>query len=579
MKKLTKYLKKYSFEVFAGQTFKLIEAILELIVPLIMAKIIDVGIKNSDVNYILKMGGLMLFMGILGLGNSLSCQYLAARASQGFGTDLRNIVFLKINSFSHKELDKFGTSSFLTRITNDINQLQLAVAMLIRLAVRAPFLIIGATVMAIILDLHLSVIFLFIIPLIVIVLYLVMSKSVPFYKIIQKKVDKLSLIIRENLNGIRVIRAFSKQKSEEEKFKNSADDIYVTSVKVGEISALLNPLTFLIMNFGIIAVIWFGGKRVELGFLTQGKIIAFVNYMTQILLTLIVFANLVVIFTKAVASATRINEILDETESLKEADEVYFAKEIPYPYIIEFKNVYFSYNHNEEYSLSDISFQVKKGETIGIIGGTGSGKSTLIGLIPRFYDTDKGKIFISGENIQNYKFKDLRDKIGFVPQKAVLFQGSLADNLRWGNINASNEELKKAVNIAQAEEFVEKLTNGYDTIIEQGGKNFSGGQKQRLTIARALVRKPEILILDDSSSALDFATDAKLRKSIKENKENMTVIIISQRANSIKYADKIIVLDDGKVVGQGTHDQLINTCEIYKEICLSQLKQVEAENE
>lgn len=569
MRKLLHYLKNFKREVIFGPAFKLLEAIFELIVPLVMAKIIDVGVKNNDTAYIFRMGGVLLLLGILGLGFALICQYFASVASQGVGTAIRSDVFRKINTFSHAELDKFGTPSLITRITNDINQLQVAVAMLIRLVVRAPFLVIGATVMALGLDVKLSLVFLVIIPLVSLALYLVMSRSIPFYRVIQKKLDRLSLITRENLEGVRVIRAFSKQSGEEARFNEASDDAMNTAVRVGKISALLNPLTTLIMNLAIVAIVYFGGMRVDSGALSQGQIIAFVNYMTQISLALVVVANLVVIFTKASASASRINEVLETQPSVTEPQT---QGEIPAgnPPKIEFKNVSFSYNKNSEYALTDISFSIFPGETVGIIGGTGSGKSTFVNLIPRFYDTSVGEICVDGLNVQEYHFEALRRKIGMVPQRAVLFSGTLEDNLRWGNPDASDSQLRRAVRIAQAEDFVEKLPDGYKSRIEQGGKNFSGGQKQRLTIARALAGEPEILILDDSASALDFATDAGLRKALRRETAGMTVLIVSQRANAIRHADKILVLDDGAAVGIGTHEELLEGCELYREICLSQ---------
>ena len=578
MFKLARYLKGFKKEVIIGPIFKLIEAIFELIVPLVMAKIIDVGIKNKDIPYIYKMGGLMILLGVLGLCFALICQYLASKASQGVGTVIRNDIFKHINTLSHSEIDKFGTPSLITRITNDVNQIQVAVAMLIRLVVRAPFLVIGATVMSFALDVKLSMIFLFIIPLVALVLYLVMSKSIPFYRVIQKKLDKLSLVTRENLEGVRVIRAFSKQENEKNRFDEASNDLLQTSINVGKISNLLNPLTYLIMNTAIIAIIWFGGMRVDSGALTQGQIIAFVNYMIQISLALVVVANLVVIFTKASACASRINEIFETEPAIVEPlYEAEVSEKIDVPKI-EFKNVFFSYHKNAEYALEDITFTINKGETIGIIGGTGSGKSTLISLISRFYDVDKGEIYVDGVNVNRYTFKQLRKQIGIVPQRAVLFSGTIEENMRWGDEDATTEKIQQAINIAQGEEFVNNLAGGINTKVLQGGKNFSGGQRQRLTIARALVLNPEILILDDSSSALDFATDAKLRQAIKQSTDNMTVIMVSQRANSIKYADKIIVLDDGKLVGIGKHDDLLENCEIYKEICLSQLSSEEAKS-
>lgn len=575
MFKLLPYLKNYKKEVIIGPIFKLLEAIFELMVPLVMAKIIDIGVKNGDYGYVVKSGFTLLILGFLGLFCALVCQYSAAKASQGFGTDLRNDLFSHINSLSHSEIDMVGTSSLITRLTNDVNQLQLAVAMFIRLAFRAPFIIIGSAVMAMTLDLKLSIVFLFAIPLISLTLFWVMNKSIPFYSNIQKKLDKISLITEENLEGARVIRAFSKEENEKKRFFDASDDFTVASINVSKISALLNPLTSIIMNFAIVSILWYGGYRVNIGALTQGQIIAFVNYMTQISLTLVVFANLVVIFTKAFASGERVQEILEINSSI--TDENAKISPVSNAPKVEFKNVSFSYKGSNKNSLSNANIKVSTGETIGIIGGTGSGKSTLINLIPRFYDVTEGEVLVDGVNVKDYNLNSLRDKIGIVPQKAALFSGSLRENMTLGNKNASDEEIKKAFNIAQASEFVSSLSEGLDTVILQGGKNLSGGQKQRLTIARALVKNPEILILDDSASALDFATDAKLRKAIKEETKNMTVFIISQRATSIKNADKIIVLDNGNIVGIGSHNELLKNCKVYKEICLSQLSSEEVD--
>ena len=575
MFKLLPYLKNYKKQVIIGPIFKLLEAIFELMVPLVMAKIIDIGVKNSDYNYVIKAGIALLVLGFLGLFCALVCQYSAAKASQGFGTDLRNNLFSHINSLSHSEIDMIGTSSLITRLTNDVNQLQLAVAMFIRLAFRAPFIIIGSAVMAMTLDLKLSIVFLFAIPLISLTLFWVMSKSIPFYSNIQKKLDKISLITEENLEGARVIRAFSKEENEKKRFFDASDDFTIASINVSKISALLNPLTSIIMNFAIVAILWYGGYRVNIGALTQGQIIAFVNYMTQISLTLVVFANLVVIFTKAFASGERVQEILEINSSITDENaKIFPVSNAPK---VEFKNVSFSYKGSNKNSLSNANIKVNTGETIGIIGGTGSGKSTLINLIPRFYDVTEGEVLIDGVNVKDYNLNSLRDKIGIVPQKAALFSGSLRENMTLGNKNASDKEIEKAFDIAQASEFVNSLSEGLDTVILQGGKNLSGGQKQRLTIARALVKNPEILILDDSASALDFATDAKLRKAIKEETKNMTVFIISQRATSIKNADKIIVLDNGNIVGISSHNELLKNCKVYKEICLSQLSSEEVE--
>lgn len=575
MFKLTRFLKAYKKQVILGPIFKLTEAIFELIVPLVMASIIDVGIKNNDIGYVLKMGGLMILLGAVGLGCALTCQYFASIASQGFGTAVRNALFRQMNRFSHAEIDRFGTPSLITRLTNDVNQLQYAVAMLIRLVVRAPFLAVGAMIMALSLDFKLSIVLLIAMPLIVLVLYLVMTRSIPFYRVIQKKLDRISLITRENLSGTRVIRAFSKQKQEKERFAAATEDLARTSIRVGRISALLNPITYVIMNLGIAAIIWFGGYRVEEGALTQGEIIAFVNYMTQILLALLVVANLVVTFTKAAASAGRVNEVFETEPSVQDTAQNE-AQAVPGAPKITFRNVSFRYQSAEEAELTDLSFTVETGQTVGIIGGTGAGKSTLVNLIPRFYDVNQGQVLIDGVDVREYPLRQLRKKIGMVPQRAVLFSGTIEKNMRWAKRDASEEEIRRALSIAQAAEFVDKLPDGLQTRVDQEGKNFSGGQRQRLTIARALVGNPEILILDDSASALDFATDAALRRAIQKETKGMTVLIVSQRASTIRHADQILVLDDGRAAGIGKHEELMENCEVYREICLSQLSAEEA---
>ena len=579
MLKFARFLKQFKREVLIGPVFKLTEAVFELIVPLVMAQIIDVGIANGDRGYVLRMGGVMVLLGLVGLGCALICQYCAARASQGFGTVLRSEMFRHINTLSHGEIDQIGTPSLITRITNDVNQLQLAVAMLIRLVVRAPFLVIGATVMALLLDWKLACIFFVAAPLMALVLYLVMSRSIPFYRIIQKKLDRISLITRENLSGVRVIRAFSRQEKEKERFAQASEDQMTTSIAVGRISALLNPLTSAIINLAIAAVIWFGGFRVDAGGMTQGEVIAFVNYLNQILLAMIVVANLVVIFTKAAASATRVDEVLELHPSIvnrvsRPAQEVEGSPEIA------FDAVSFAYPDAGAYSLSDISFTVARGQTLGIIGGTGCGKSTLVNLIPRFYEVSQGSIKVDGVDVRDYPMEQLRGKVGIVPQRAVLFSGTLRQNMQWRKQDATDEEIWQALETAQAASFVRKMPDGLDSVILQGGKNLSGGQKQRLTIARALVGEPEILILDDSASALDFATDAALRQAIAkfsaERGNRMTTIIVSQRANTVRYADQIVVLDDGKAAGIGTHEQLLESCQIYREIYWSQNERQEA---
>lgn len=576
MFRLFKYLKKYKFEAIFGPIFKLTEAIFELIVPIVSAKIIDVGVNgNGGVPYIIKMGIVMVLLGFFGLGFSLCCQYLASKASQGVGTDLRNDLFKKIQSFSHKEIDFFGPSTLTTRMVSDINQIQTGVAMLIRLAIRVPCLIVGATIMAMSIDLGLSVIFLIVGPLVSFVLYLIMIRSVPLYKVVQKKLDAVSLIARENLDGIRVIRAFSRQENENTRFENASDDLTKTALKVGRISALLNPATFLIMNSAVIAVIFFGGMKVNSGTLTQGEIIAFINYISQILLALVALANLVIILTKAAACASRVADVLEVESSIKDGgrDLPKDSENVP---VMEFKNVSFAYNENTgEKVLDDISFTLSKGETLGVIGGTGSGKTTLISLIPRFYDATEGEVLINGENVKNLNLKPLRAFVSVVQQGASIIKGTVKENIVMGRKDISDEDVEKAAQTAQAHEFISKLSEGYETVIERSGSNLSGGQKQRLAIARAVAGNPSVLILDDSASALDFATDAALRRAINKTSENRAVIIVSQRVNSVRYADKIAVLDDGKLAGLDSHEKLLDTCEVYREICLSQLSSEE----
>ncbi|HHZ06804.1 MAG TPA: ABC transporter ATP-binding protein [Clostridiales bacterium] len=568
MFRLKKYLKDYKLQLTIGPICKLIEAIFELIVPLVMASIIDVGVLQGDRDYVIKGGLIMLLLGALGLGFALVCQKSAAITSQGSGTKLRNALYKHINTLSYHDLDTIGTASLITRMTNDINQLQLAVAMIIRLVIRAPFLVIGALIMAMTIDLRISIIFFISAVIIGFILYLIMSKSIPFFKTMQKGLDKLSLISRENLSGNRVIRAFSKQKYDINRFDNCADDVAKTAVRVGRLSAMLNPLTYVVANLAIVAIVWFGGVFVNVGELLPGQIIALVNYMTQILLAMIVVSNLVVIFTKASASATRINEVFDTKPTVLETSASNITP-IKGSAKIEFKDVCFSYGDDKN-ALQGISLTINKGETIGIIGGTGCGKSTLINLIPRFYDVTKGEILVDGINVQMYPFKQLRRKIGLVPQRAVLFTGTIKENLCYLKANATDEDIEKALEISQAKEFVDNLPLKANTDIVRGGQNLSGGQKQRLTIARAVIAKPEILILDDSASALDFATDKALRYAIKAGIENTTVIIVSQRVASVNDADKIVVLHNGHMVDIGTHNYLYNNCDEYKEICHSQ---------
>lgn len=571
--KLAIYLRAYKKEVIIGPLFKLLEAIFELLLPTIVALIINKGIGMRDTSYVFKMGGLMLLLSIVGFGCSMICQYYAARASQGFGTTLRNKIFKHISSLSYAEMDKYGTSSLINRITNDVNQLQLAVAMLIRLVIRAPFICIGAIIMSMILDFKLSLILIAATPIFGIILYFIITRTAPIYRLYQQKLDRIALVLSENLSGVRVIRAFAKSRQERQRFNESSEDLTLTAIRVGRISALLNPMTTLVVNVAIIAILWVGGIHINEGQLSQGEIIAFINYITQILLALIVVSNLVIIFTKASSSAARINEVLATTTSIPDLGDIRsksVTNHIHAP-AIQFNNVSFGYNTTGELALENISVEIKHGETIGIIGSTGSGKSTFVNLIPRFYEATQGDVRIDGVNVKDYSLQQLRSKIGVVPQKAVLFTGTIADNIRWGNEHATDEEVAQAASIAQAEEFITKLPEGYNTGVSRGGRNLSGGQKQRLTIARAVVTQPQILILDDSSSALDFATDAALRYQLKENSERMTVLMVSQRVSTIQQADKIIVFEEGGIAGIGTHEELMIGCEVYKEITLSQL--------
>lgn len=576
MIKLLKYLKDYKLQLIIGPACKLLEAIFELIVPLVMADIIDVGVKSGDSGYVLKMGGVMILLGAVGLCSALVCQKSASIASQGSGTKLRNELFHHINILSFTELDKIGTPSLITRMTNDINQLQYAVAMLIRLVIRAPFLVVGAMIMATTINLKLSLIFFIASPLIALVLYIIMSKSVPLFKLIQKRLDRLSLISREGLSGARVIRAFHKEDKEQERFNEANNELARTAQNVGVLSALLSPLTYAITNLAIVAIVWFGGGLVDVGEMQTGEIIALVSYMTQILLAMVVVANLVVTFTKASASAARVNEVFELEPSIKSGSDKELALESSKDFI-RFENVYFGYGGGDV--LKDICFTVQKGETVGIIGTTGSGKSSLVNLIPRYYDVSDGQVYIGGENVKKYPLSQLRKLCSVVMQKAVLFSGTIESNLRWGKKDATDEEINRALEIAQAKEFVDKLPNKIETPVTQGGKNFSGGQKQRLTIARAIIASSPILILDDSASALDFATDYALRKAIKNNTEDATVFIVSQRVSTVKDADRILVLKEGELVGNGVHEELFEQCEEYREICLSQLSREEVQTQ
>ena len=573
MKRVLIYIKNYKKQLILGPFFKLLEAIFELIVPVVMAKIIDNGIRNNDTGYILKMGGVMVILGICGLLFALVCQYFASQCAYGFGTDLRKSLYEHINTLSYSSIDKLGTSTLINRITNDTNSVQTGVNMFIRLAFRAPFLVAGAIVASMLIDLKLSIAFLIITPIISFIIYAVMSRTIPLYKKTQQKLDKTATLTRENLEGTRVIRAFSHQEDEIKNFNKACNDLSDNAILAGKISSVLNPVTFMVMNLGIVAIIYFGGIRVDGGSITQGELTAFINYMTQILLALVVLANLIVTFTKAIASANRIKDIFECKNEIISGNLDSVDKNAENS--IEFENVSFRYNGAGDNSLENITFKIRKGGMLGIIGGTGSGKSTLSALIPRFYDADSGNIKIFGRDIKQYNTDFLRKIVGNVPQKAVLFTGTVRENMQLADENATDEEIIKALKIAQAWEFVEKLPRKLDTIISQGGKNLSGGQKQRISIARAFIGNPEIVILDDSTSALDYATDLAFRKAIKENLRDTTVIMISQRATSLKDADNIIVMDDGKAVGTGTHENLLENCEVYKEIYSSQLNSKE----
>ena len=580
MRKLLIYLKDYKKESIIGPLFKLLEATFELIVPVIMAHIIDIGIKNQDTLYIWKMGAVLVIFGILGLTCSLLAQYFAAKAAVGFGTALRHDLFWHIENLSHAEVDKAGSSTLVVRMTSDVNQVQSGVNLVLRLFLRSPFIVVGALVMAFTINWKAAMVFVVTVPLLAFVIYGIMVITIPLYKKVQRELDEVLLTTRENLTGVRVIRAFRTQKLERETFEHKSDVLMAIQMHVGKISASLNPLTYIIVNAGIIAVIWFGGIQVNVGDMTQGEVIALVNYMTQTLLALVALANLIITFTKALASAGRINEVFAMKPGIVDGNEKESAvQQTEEPKTaVSMEDVTFYYQESKEPAVEHISFTAKKGETIGIIGGTGSGKSTLVSLIPRFYDVTEGQVLVNGKDVREYKVENLRSKVGMVPQKAVLFHGTIRDNMKMGREDASDEEIFEALKTAQALEIVENKPGKLDNVLSEGGKNLSGGQRQRLTIARALVRNPEVLILDDSASALDFATDANLRKAIAEDTNNMTVFIVSQRAASIMHADKIIVLDDGQMVGCGTHQELLKQCEVYQEICYSQFSKEEVQD-
>lgn len=574
MKQFIYYLRDYKKESIIGPLFKLLEAVFELFVPLVMASIIDKGITAGDSLHIYKMGGVLVLLSIIGLTCSITAQYFAAKASVGFGTAIRRDLFSHINTLSYREIDKLGTSTLVTRITSDINQMQTVVNLVLRLFLRSPFVVFGAMIMAFTVNKKAALIFVVAIPLLSAAVFGVMLSTIPLYKKVQKKLDRILLSVRENLVGVRVIRAFRRQEYEEKTFCETSDELYKLQLFVGKVAAVLNPVTYLLVNGALIAIIWIGGLEVDNGVIKTGEVVALVNYMSQILVELVKLVNLIINFTKGLACSNRVKEIFDEQASIVDPDQPVLLKTNTEETVV-FDRVSFSYEEGQEAVLEQITFTAKKGETIGVIGGTGSGKSSLINLIPRFYDVSSGEVRIFGVPVQNYGMADLRERIGVVPQKAVLFKGTIRENMKWGNQKASDEEIMKALTIAQAREVVEQKKGKLDFMVEQEGKNLSGGQKQRLTIARALVKQPDILLLDDSASALDFATDARLRKAIANDLGDTTTFIVSQRFASVQNADKILVLDDGKLVGIGSHAQLYQTCDVYREICDSQLSSQE----
>ena len=578
MKRLLVYLNDYKKESILGPLFKLLEASFELLVPLVMAAIIDKGIADGNKKYVISMCIVMIALGVIGLVCSITAQYFAAKAAVGFSTKLRHALFDHIQSFSFTEMDTVGTSTLITRMTSDVNQVQSGVNLVLRLFLRSPFIVIGAMVMAFTIDIKAALIFAVTIPLLSIVVFGIMLITIPFYRKVQASLDRVLGVTRENLTGVRVIRAFGKEEEDKERFKKSNQDLTKIQIYVGKISGLLNPLTYIILNLAVAALIWQGGLQVNTGKITQGEVIALVNYMSQILIELVKLANLIITVTKAFACAKRIENVLDMEGSLKEGEIVKTENqpEENDEIAVEFRNVSLRYKNAGDDSLKQINLKAKKGQTIGIIGGTGAGKTSLVHLIPRFYDVTQGNVFVEGKDVKEYSLEELRQKVGIVMQKAVLFKGSIRENLSWGKKDASEKEMYRALETAQASDIVKNKESGLDFMIGQGGKNLSGGQRQRLTIARAVVKSPDILILDDSASALDFATDAKLRRAIRDMEGQTTVFIVSQRTSSIQHADQIVVLDDGEIAGIGTHEELLKNCSVYQEIYYSQFKKEEA---
>ena len=572
MRKLLRFLKDYKKESILSPLFKLLEASFELLVPLVMAAIIDTGIGNKDGGFILKMCGILILLALVGLTCSITAQYFAAKAAVGFATKVRHALFDHIQKLSYTEMDTAGTDTMITRMTSDINQAQSGVNMVLRLFLRSPFIVFGAMIMAFTIDVKAALIFVVTIPVLSVVVFGIMIITIPLFRRVQASLDKVLGVTRENLTGSRVIRAFNKEQEEIADFDESNKKLTDVQLFVGKISALMNPLTYIIINVALVILIWTGAIQVNIGKISQGEVVALVNYMSQILVELVKLANLIITVTKAIACGNRVQSIFEMETSMVDGNG---SKKEDTGYTVEFRNVSMRYKGAGADTLTGIDFKAKPGDTIGIIGGTGSGKSTVVNLIPRFYDVTEGQVMVDGMDVRDYKITDLRDKIGIVPQKAVLFAGTVRSNLAWGKEDATEEEMQQALSVAQAAEVVDKKDGKLDAEVEQGGKNFSGGQKQRLTIARALVKQPEILIMDDSSSALDYATDAKLRQAIHNMPNRPTVFIVSQRAASIMYADKIIVLDDGTVAGAGTHEELLKDCSVYQEIYYSQFKRTE----
>lgn len=576
MKKLLKYITEYRKECILGPLFKLLEACFDLTVPLVMAWLIDRGISQNDVPYIWKMGGLLLILAAIGLTCSITAQYFAAKAAVGFATKLRHAVFKHIESLSFTEMDEAGTSMMITRMTSDINQVQSGTNLALRLFLRSPFIVFGAAVMAFTIDVKAALVFAVVIPLLALVVFGIMLITMPMYQKVQGHLDRLLGVTRQNLSGVRVIRAFNKEQAERESFGRENDLLTRMQLFVGRISALMNPVTYIMINGALVALIWTGAVRIDMGTLKQGQIVALINYMSQILVELVKMANTIIMSTKCVACGNRIQALLEVESSLEDGSQSFEenGQEVT-PARVEFDHVSLTYKGAGGASLEDITFTAEPGKTIGIIGGTGSGKSSLVHMIPRFYDATEGSVRINGQDVKSYRMDDLRQHIGIVMQKAVLFHGTIRENIRWGAPEATDEQINEALELAQAAEVVAGKPEGLDYEIEQGGRNLSGGQRQRFTIARALVRKPSVLILDDSASALDFATDAKLRKALAGLKSTSTIFIVSQRTSSIQQADKILVLDDGKLVGMGTHEELLENCSVYKEIYDSQFKKPE----